>query len=111
MGDVVRILPELAANLRAIRRATESMASEVRGMHTGVRRIELQVVELRDQVARMDGRVLAVEEHMGRLEPHIAEVNLAVRPLRRARARLAQRAPAPAPDATNQFQNGLPDYS
>jgi uncharacterized coiled-coil protein SlyX len=45
-------------------------------------------------VVRLEERMVEVEGRMARLEPHIADVNLAVRPLRRARARLPQRAAA-----------------
>ena len=92
--NVLRVLPELATHLRAIRRATEGMNAEVRGMHAAVRRVEVQVKELQGQLDAIEGRVVEVEDGMSRLEPHIADVNLAMRPLRRARARLPQRPPA-----------------
>ncbi len=93
LGDlnVLRLLPEVTSHLRAIRRFTESMDAEVRGMHAGVRRLELQVEALGGQVERLDGRVLEMESRLAELEPHIADVSLAIRPLRRARARLPHR--------------------
>jgi hypothetical protein len=93
LGDlnVLRLLPEVTSHLRAIRRFTESMDNEVRGMRLGVERLEVQVEGLKDQVASLDARCVEIETRMARLEPYIADVNLAIRPLRRARARLPQR--------------------
>lgn len=105
VGEALRFLPELAADLRAIRHNTETMASEVRGMHSAVRRVEHEVQGLRGDVMRLEQRMVEVESGMARLEPHIADVNLAVRPLRRARARLPQR--AATADSTNGDQPPL----
>lgn len=93
LGDlnVLRLLPEVTSHLRAIRRFTQSMDSEVRSMNAGVRRLGVQLEELKGQVAQLDSRVGEMEERVGRLEPHLADVSLAIRPLRRARARLPQR--------------------
>lgn len=89
--NVLRLLPEVTSHLRQISRFTETMASEVRGMHAAVVRLEHEVQGLREQVGALDGRMQAVEQGMGRLEPHIADVSLVMRPLRRARARLPQK--------------------
>ncbi len=89
--NLLRFLPELASHLRAIRQSTEIMATEVRGMHSAVRRLEGEVHGLQEQFAAMDEHVGAMEGRMARLEPYLADVNLAVRPLRRARARLPHR--------------------
>jgi hypothetical protein len=67
------------------------MATEVRGMHAAVVRLEHEVQGLRVDVGELDVRLTAIDEGMSRLEPHIADVNLAMRPLRRARARLPHR--------------------
>ena len=92
----MRLLPEVVGQLRRISRFTESMATEVRGMHAAVVRLEHEVQGLRQDVVQLDHRMEAVEQTVGRLEPAIADMNLAVRPLRRARARLPHRAPEKA---------------
>jgi uncharacterized protein YoxC len=100
VGDVagfLRVLPEIAVSLRAIRKHTEHMDAEVTGMHAAVERLDDEVVELRAQIAELDGRMATVADAVTRLEPHIQDVNLAVRPLRRARARMAGRLIAEAP--------------
>jgi hypothetical protein len=47
---------------------------------------------LNERVQDLGDRMAAVETAVTRLEPHVADVNLAMRPLRRARARLPTRA-------------------
>lgn len=60
-------------------------------MRLGVERLELQVEGLKDQVASLDTRCVEIEGRRARLEPYIADVNRAIRPLRRPRAQLPQR--------------------
>jgi hypothetical protein len=93
VSQLLRLLPEVAHHLKKISRYTETMATEVRGMHAAVVRLEHEVQGLRVDVVSLDARMSGIEAGMGRLEPHIADVNLAMRPLRRARARLPQRSP------------------
>jgi len=100
LDQLLRLLPEVVGQLRRISRYTESMATEVRGMHAAVVRLEHEVQGLRQDVVGLDHRMEAVEETVARLEPSIADMNLAVRPLRRARARLPRRLPdTPVPAA------------
>jgi chromosome segregation ATPase len=87
----IRLLAELAADLRSIRKHTISMDREVTGMHASVERIEVEMRELSARIGALDDRMESVEGAIGRLEPHIADVSLAIRPLRRARARLPGR--------------------
>ena len=68
-------------------------------MHASVERIEVEIadlteritIDLTERITILGGRMESVEAAVVRLEPHIANVNLAVRPLRRARARLPGR--------------------
>jgi chromosome segregation ATPase len=87
----IRMLAEVAADLRSIRKHTISMDREVTGMHASVERIEVEMRELSARIGALDDRMESVEGAIGRLEPHIADVSLAIRPLRRARARLPGR--------------------
>jgi hypothetical protein len=94
----LRLLSQVAADLRSIRGHTISMDREVTGMHASVERIEVEMRELTARITELDGRMASVEAAVIRLEPHIADVNLAMRPLRRARARLPNRPQPDAPD-------------
>jgi chromosome segregation ATPase len=87
----LRVLAEVAADLRSIRKHTISMDREVTGMHASVERIEVQMQELTARITDLDTRMESVESAVIRLEPHIADVNLAMRPLRRVRGRLPTR--------------------
>jgi len=93
----LRLLSEVAADLRSIRKHTISMDREVTGMHASVERIEVEMRELTARITDLDGRMASVESAVIRLEPHIADVNLAMRPLRRARARVPTRPQADEP--------------
>jgi hypothetical protein len=44
--------------------------------------------DLNTRIGELAERMADVERAVARLEPHVADVNLAVRPLRRARARM-----------------------
>jgi chromosome segregation ATPase len=88
----LRLLAQLAADLRSIRKHTISMDNEVIGMHASVERIEVEMRELSARIGALDRRMESVEGAIGRLEPYVADLNLAIRPLRRARARLPGRA-------------------
>ena len=68
------------------------MDNEVTGMHASVERIEVEMRELSSRISALDARMESVEGAIGRLEPYVADLNLAIRPLRRARARLPGRA-------------------
>ncbi len=85
--NFLRVLPVLAAHLKAIRRYTEHMDDEVTGMHASVERMEGEIRMLRADIS-------GLEEKIGRLEPYLEDVNMAVRPFRRARARLPGRPPS-----------------
>jgi chromosome segregation ATPase len=87
----LRLLAEITADLRSIRKHTISMDREVTGMHASVERIEVEMHELTTRITDLDRRMASVESAVVRLEPHIADVNLAIRPLRRARARFPNR--------------------
>src|ERR1700730_289040 len=87
--NFLRVLPVLAAHLKAIRRYTEHMDDEVTGVHASGERMEGESVLLREDIS-------GLEQRIGRLEPYLEDVNLAVRPFRRARARLPRRHPAHA---------------
>jgi chromosome segregation ATPase len=94
----LRLLAEVAADLRLIRKHTISMDREVTGMHASVERIEVEMRELTERIGALDRRMAAVEGAVERLEPHVADLNLAIRPLRRARARFPNRPQPGAPD-------------
>jgi chromosome segregation ATPase len=83
-----RGLPEIAADLSAIRTHVGSMDPEMVGMHASVERIEGQMGDLNDRIGELAERMADVERAVERLEPHVKDVNLAVRPLRRAWARV-----------------------
>lgn len=83
-----KVLPEVAQELRAIRIHVASMDPEMVGMHSAVRRIEGDIKTLNDRIDELSAHMAGVETAVERLEPHIADVNLVMRPLRRARARL-----------------------
>lgn len=89
----LRLLAEITADLRSIRKHTISMDREVTGMHASVERIEVEMRELTARISDLDQRMASVESAVIRLEPHIADVNLAMRPLRRVRGRLPGRPP------------------
>jgi chromosome segregation ATPase len=97
-ANPLRLLSQLAADLNSIRRHTISMDREVTGMHASVERIEVEMRELSGRIGALDDRMAMVEAAVERLEPHVADMNLAIRPLRRARARLPGRPPADVPD-------------
>jgi uncharacterized membrane protein YdfJ with MMPL/SSD domain len=86
------VLPEIAADLGAIRSHVGLMDPEMVGMHGSVERIEGQMGELNDRIGELSQRMADVEQAVARLEPHVADVNLAVRPLRRAWARMRPQA-------------------
>ena len=86
-----RVLPEVARELRAIRTHVASMDPEMVGMHRAVQRIEGDIKGLNGRIDELSDHMAAVELAVTRLEPHIADVNLVMRPLRRARARLPMR--------------------
>lgn len=86
-----RVLPDVARELRAIRIHVASMDPEMVGMHGAVRRIEGDIKTLNGRIDELSEHMAAVEMAVTRLEPHVADVNLAMRPLRRARARLPTR--------------------
>jgi hypothetical protein len=82
------VLPEIAADLSAMRTHVASMDPEMVGMHASVERIESQMGDLNQRISELAERMADVERAVERLEPHVADVNLAVRPLRRAWARV-----------------------
>jgi phage shock protein A len=94
----LRLLSQLAADLNSIRRHTISMDREVTGMHASVERIEVEMRELTVRIGALDDRMAMVEAAVERLEPHVADMNLAIRPFRRARARLPGRPHLDAPE-------------
>jgi chromosome segregation ATPase len=95
-ANPLRLLSELAADLRVISKHTVHMDREVTGMHASVERIEDEMRALTDRIGALDERMAAVEGAVERLEPYVADLNLALRPLRRARARFPKAAPADA---------------
>jgi phage shock protein A len=97
-ANPLRLLAEMAADLRSIRKHTISMDREVTGMHASVERLEVEMRELTARITDLDRRMESVESAVVRLEPHIADVSLAMRPLRRARARFPNRPQADSPD-------------
>jgi chromosome segregation ATPase len=101
-ANPLRILAELAADLRSIRKHTISMDREVTGMHASVERIEVEMRELTSRISDLDSRMESVESAVLRLEPHIADVNLAMRPLRRVRGRFPNRPVAGEPGAPDE---------
>jgi hypothetical protein len=86
--NFLRVLPVIASHLKAIRRYTEHMDDEVTGMHASVERMEGEIRSLRADIT-------GLEEQIGRLEPYLQDVNMAVRPFRRARSRLPGRPAEP----------------
>jgi hypothetical protein len=53
----LRILAQLAADLRSIRKHTISMDREVIGRHASVERIEVEMRELTARISELDGRM------------------------------------------------------
>jgi hypothetical protein len=76
IADGIRILPDLLAELAAIRARVQTMDDEVRRMRQGV--------------DRLDGEVVAMRESM---EAELRDVGLAMHPLRRTTRRLRRRNP------------------
>jgi hypothetical protein len=68
------------------------MDPEMVGMQSAVRRIHGESNSLNGGIDELSEHMAGVETAVTRLEPHIADVNLAMRPLRRARARLPRSA-------------------
>jgi chromosome segregation ATPase len=95
--NFLRVLPDIATDLRAIHEHTANMDREVTGMHAAVERLDVQMSALREKIGDLENRMAAVEGAVARLEPHVADVNLAMRPLRRVRARLPRRRAGEAP--------------
>lgn len=85
------VLPAVVRELRSIGGHVASIDPEMVGMHKAVQRIESDMKVLSERIEELGDHMAAVETAVIRLEPHIADVNLAVRPLRRARARLPLR--------------------
>jgi hypothetical protein len=92
-ANPLRLLSELASDLRAIRTHTIHMDSEVTGMHASVERMEVEMRALTERIGLLDERMAGVEGAVERLEPYVADLNLALRPFRRARARFPKGAP------------------
>ena len=86
------MLPEVARELGAIRIHVTSMDPEMVWMPRAGRRIHGEIKSLNGRVDELSEHMAGVETAVTRLEPHIADVNLAMRPLRRARARLPRSA-------------------
>jgi hypothetical protein len=63
---------------------------------------------LTDRIGALDERMGSVEGAVERLEPYVADLNLALRPIRRARARFPKAAPAEVADAVAEAA-GAPD--
>ena len=101
-----RVLPEIAGDLAAIRRHVGSMDPEMVGMHASVERIEGQMGDLNHRIADLAQRMADVERAVERLEPHVKEVNLAVRPFRRARARMRPVHGPEAPEGRDETEQG-----
>src|ERR1700683_3693255 len=70
----IRLLAEVAADLRSIRKHTISMDREVTGMHASVERIEVEMRELSARIGALDQRMESVEGAIGRLEPYVADL-------------------------------------
>jgi hypothetical protein len=106
-----RVLPEIAADLSAIRTHVGSMDPEMIGMHASVERIESQMGDLNQRIGDLAQRMADVERAVERLEPHVADVNLAVRPIRRAWARVrpAHESPEGAVEEHPGSDDGGPD--
>jgi hypothetical protein len=104
-----RVLPEIAADLSAIRTHVGSMDPEMVGMHASVARIEGEMGDLNTRIGELAERMADVERAVARLEPHVADVNLAVRPLRRARARMRPVQDRADPDQDGQEVRGEDD--
>jgi tetrahydromethanopterin S-methyltransferase subunit B len=102
----LRLLSELAADLSVIREHTISMDHEVTGMHASVERIEVEMRDLSTRIGALDARMAAVEGAIERLEPYVADLNLALRPFRRARAKFPNR---PSVDAADPVDEEPPD--
>ena len=68
-----RVLPEIAADLAAIRSHVGSMDPEMVGMHASVERIEGEMGDLNARIGDLAERMAAVERAVVRLEPHVAD--------------------------------------
>jgi chromosome segregation ATPase len=105
----LRLLSQLAADLSSIRKHTVSMDREVTGMHASVERIEVEMRELTARITELDERMGSVESAVVRLEPYVADLNLALRPLRRARARFPNRPVSEEPAADGEAPSEAAD--
>jgi hypothetical protein len=111
IGSVLRLVPDIANYLRSISFHVKHMDIEVGAMVSGVRDLNEEMREMRAEIhglraliIDLDERMKTVADAVERLEPHIADVNLAVRPLRRAGARFRGRpveAPKELPEAAD----------
>jgi hypothetical protein len=90
-GFLRRVLPDIAEDLKSIHGHIATMDPEMAGMSASVQRIEVEMGALSARIGELGERMREVEEAVARLEPHVADVNLAVRPLKRARARFPGR--------------------
>lgn len=91
VGEALRLLPRLLAELRAIHEAVVELNEEVRLMRQGVERIRTETQLVGEAVAPLDGRLDEVAGAITRLEPQIAEVSDAIHPLRRATGLITRR--------------------
>jgi len=91
MRDSVAILPEVAASLEEIQKATVSMAKEVHLMRVGVDALGKEVDGMRAAVEPLVPHMDLVAERVERLEPRLEDLSLALHPLRRATGKRARR--------------------
>ena len=97
--NILRLLPAVAADLRAIRGFVGTVAREVTEMNASVGRIEPEVVEVGRRLDGLELRTVAIEEALALLRGHMEQLDETLHPLRRRRrtGRTSAAADAAAP--------------
>ena len=99
MRDSVAILPEVAATLEEIHKATVSMAEEVHLMRVGVDNLGEEVVGMRAAVEPLVPHMDVVAARIEALEPRLEDLSLALHPMRRLTRRRGTNGDVPDEDA------------
>jgi chromosome segregation ATPase len=87
IAQAARLLPEINQHLASIAARVDSLDGEVARMRKAVEDLRQDVRVVREAVDPLDQRLREVRQAFERLEPELTDIGLAVRPLRRARAR------------------------
>jgi len=97
--DSVALLPQVAATLEEIHKATVSMAEEVHLMRTGVDGLGEEVQGMRAAVEPLVPHMDVVAARIEALEPRLEDLSLALHPMRRLTRRRGANGDATIEDA------------